>query len=82
MNRRVNDVISTALFFVMLALLPVFIVGGGVYSTWKEASVVRQALNYNCGTDYSQADVFWAADSLQKLCMMREQRLTIKAKEQ
>lgn len=73
MDWRDADVLSCIFVLTLLTLI-----GFVPYASLREAQVLQPELNKHCGTTYTVAELFWAGDSLQELCKMREQRLTIK----
>ena len=74
---RLEEILGTTL------LLLVAVMVGSVFvmipvSTYQSAKITREALNEQCGTNYSVTDVFFAGEKLQDLCKMKNQELLIK----
>lgn len=64
-------------------LTGMFILVGGILvytpiSSYQSAQITREALNEQCGTDYSTMDVLFSGEQLRDLCKMKNQQLLIK----
>lgn len=56
------------------------IFGGIPYSMWQSAEITAKELNKQCGTNYTQREVFFARDTLTELCRIKNQKFTIDQK--
>jgi hypothetical protein len=45
---------------------------------WNSAGVVQKQLNEQCGTNYSQRDLYFSSEKLIELCKIKNQELLIK----
>lgn len=74
---RIEEVLcSTLLVVVTVSVGAVFL--SVPIGTYQSAKITREALNEQCGTNYSMTDVLFAGDRLQDLCKMKNQELLIK----
>ena len=66
----------------LMCVFLVILVGGimvlGPIIGWNSAGVVQKQLNEQCGTNYSQTDVFLSGEELTELCKIKNQELLIK----
>ena len=74
---RLEEILCSALLVVVTASVgTVFL--SVPFGTYQSAKITREALNEQCGTNYSVMDVLFAGDRLQELCKMKNQELLIK----
>ena len=45
---------------------------------WNSAGVIQKQLNEQCGTNYSQRDLYFSSENLIELCKIKNQELLIK----
>jgi hypothetical protein len=45
---------------------------------WHSSGIVQKQLNTQCGTNYSQMEVFFSGEKLTELCKIRNQQITVK----
>ena len=74
---RFEDFSGSVRLLLVTVMVGSLIVGIPV-SSYLSAKVTRQALNEQCGTDYSVLDVLVSGEQLQGLCKMKNQELLIK----
>ena len=51
---------------ILITIVAIF--GGIPYSMWQSAEITAKELNKQCGTNYTQREVFFAGDTLTELC--------------
>ena len=71
------DIFGSAFLRILLLIMFVFL-GSVPIIIWKSAGIMTPQLNKQCGTNYSQMDVFLVGDSLIELCRVENQKLEIK----
>lgn len=76
MDRFTDHFLNAILIIVSTAMVSLFV--GTPYFSYQGARVTREALNEQCGTDYSVMDVLMSGDTLKELCKMKNQELLIK----
>ena len=59
----------------LLMILLIFLVP---VTEWNSAGVVQKQLNEQCGTNYSQKDLYFSSEKLIELCKIKNQELLIK----
>lgn len=74
---RIEEILGNALLVVVTASVGVALLLVP-FGTYQSAKVTREALNEQCGTNYSVKDVLFAGERLQDLCKMKNQELLIK----
>jgi len=45
---------------------------------WHSSGIFQKQLNMQCGTNYSQMEVFLSGEKLTELCKIQNQQITIK----
>jgi len=69
-------------FFVFITSSFVISMLGLLISTpiveWHSSGIVQKQLNTQCGTNYSQMEVFFSGEKLTELCKIQNQQITIK----
>jgi uncharacterized Tic20 family protein len=66
------------LFSVMLNLLIVAFFIATPVSIWYSNRIDTDAINAQCGTQYSQFQVLMSGDTLKQLCQIKEQQIKLK----
>ena len=65
-------------FLVIMFLFVGGIMVLGPITEWNSAGVVQKQLNEQCGTNYSQRDLYFSSEKLIELCKIKNQELLIK----
>jgi hypothetical protein len=66
------------IFGTVIVLGLTFVFVGVPVASWYSAGVEQNAINAECGTNYSRIDVMLSRDGLTELCRIKKQEVTLK----